>query len=111
MLKRIKHQKRKLSVRARISASGSLPILSIFRSNKHIYATVRGLDGKVVVSTNTLKITGDKKVDAATKVGEEIAKLAKAKDISKVVFDRSGYKYHGRVKAIADAARNNGLEI
>lgn len=100
-----------MSVRARISKSGNLPILSIFRSNKHIYATIRDLDGKVIASTNSLKINNEKKVSASEKVGEEIAKLAKSKDISKVVFDRSGYKYHGRVKAIADAARLGGLEI
>ena len=90
--------------------------LTVFRSGKHIYAQVFSLDGKeVLVQASTLdkevdlKITGN--ADAALKVGEVIGKRALAKGIEKVAFDRSGYKYHGRVKALAEAARTAGLEF
>ena len=90
--------------------------LTVFRSGKHIYAQVFSLDGKeVLVQASTLdkevdlKSTGN--TDAALRVGEVIAKRALAKGIEKVAFDRSGYKYHGRVKSLAEGARASGLKF
>ena len=90
--------------------------LSVNRSSRHIYAQLISADGsKVIASASTLEeslrsgATGNK--DAAAKVGQIIAEKAKAAGISSVAFDRSGYKYHGRVKALADAAREHGLEF
>ena len=90
--------------------------LSVFRSGNHIYAQVFSLDGKeVLVQASTLdkevdlKSTGN--IDAALKVGEVVGKRALAKGIEKVAFDRSGYKYHGRVKSLAEGARASGLKF
>ena len=90
--------------------------LCVFRSSKHIYAQVISADGnKVLASASTLDkelrdgATGN--IDAATKVGQLVATRAKAAGVSQVAFDRSGFKYHGRVKALADAAREAGLEF
>ena len=90
--------------------------LSVYRSSQHIYAQVISADGaKVLASASTLDkelrdgATGN--VDAAKKVGELVAERAKAAGVTQVAFDRSGFKYHGRVKALADAAREGGLEF
>jgi len=90
--------------------------LFVFRSSQHIYAQVISADGnKVLASAWTLYkelrdgATGN--IDAATKVGQLVATRAKAAGVSQVAFDRSGFKYHGRVKALADAAREAGLEF
>src|SRR5450830_1488753 len=90
--------------------------LCVFRSSQHIYAQVISADGnKVLASASTLDkelrdgATGN--IDAATKVGQLVATRAKAAGVSQVAFDRSGFKYHGRVKALADAAREAGLEF
>ena len=90
--------------------------LSVYRSSQHIYAQVISADGaKVLASASTLDkelrdgATGN--VDAAKKVGLLVAERAKAAGITQVAFDRSGFKYHGRVKALADAAREGGLEF
>ena len=90
--------------------------LSVFRSPKHIYAQIIAPDGdRVIASASTLDkdlrggSTGN--VDAAGKVGQLIAERAKAAGVSKVAFDRSGYKYHGRVKAVAEGAREGGLNF
>ena len=90
--------------------------LSVYRSSQHIYAQVISADGaKVLASASTLDkelrdgATGN--VDAAKKVGQRVAERAKAAGVTQVAFDRSGFKYHGRVKALADAAREGGLEF
>ena len=90
--------------------------LCVFRSAQHIYAQVISADGsKVLASASTLDnelrdaATGN--IDAATKVGQLVATRAKAAGVSQVAFDRSGFKYHGRVKALAEAAREAGLEF
>ncbi len=90
--------------------------LSVYRSSQHIYAQVISADGaKVLASASTLDkelrdgATGN--VDAAKKVGLLVAERAKAAGVTQVAFDRSGFKYHGRVKALADAAREGGLEF
>jgi large subunit ribosomal protein L18 len=91
--------------------------LSIHRTPRHIYAQVFDADSKVVAVASTVQkdVAGDLKatgnVEAAKAVGKAIAERAKAKGITQVAFDRSGFKYHGRVKALADAAREHGLEF
>ncbi len=95
---------------AKACASG-LPRLVVFRSNKTIYAQiVDDSKTKVLCGTSGLKLkeTG---VAMATKVGDEIAKLAKTKKVKKIAFDRNGYKFHGQVKALAESARAGGLEF
>ncbi|MEL6746675.1 MAG: 50S ribosomal protein L18 [Pseudomonadota bacterium] len=94
------------------------PRLSVFRSSKHIYAQIIDDQGNVTVasaSTMEKSVMGGLKtgadVEAAKAVGKTIAERAKAKDVSTVIFDRGGYLYHGRVKALADAAREGGLEF
>lgn len=115
--RKIARQRRARKTRARIHA-GERPRLSVFRSGQHIYAQVfapRGGTTLVAASTldssvrENLKATGNK--DAAAAVGKAIAEKAKAAGLSDVAFDRSGYRYHGRVRALADAAREAGLNF
>lgn len=108
--KRLKIKKR---IRARIFGTPERPRLSVFRSNEEIYAQViDDLSGTTIVSASSLKseVKGDKKT-IATEVGKKLATVAKEKGIEKVVFDRNGYLYHGRVKALADGAREGGLQF
>lgn len=88
------------------------PRLSVFVSNKHVYAQIiDDQKGRTLVSARDEEAGGGKTIEIAEKVGELIGKRAKEKKIKKVVFDRGGYRYHGRVKAIAEAARKEGLEF
>ena len=110
--------RRKRRIRKNVSGDATRPRLTVFRSSKHIYAQVID-DGVaqslVAVSTRSKSVaTGikeDDKSGAAAKVGQAIAEACKAKGITKVVFDRNGYAYHGRVKALAESAREAGLEF
>lgn len=109
--------KRKRRVRKKLSSS-SRPRLTVFRSSKHIYAQLlEAGSGKVVCAASTktkdLKTSIAKlnKVDSAKKVGELVGKLAKDKGVEEIVFDRSGYIYHGRVKSLAEGAREAGLKF
>ena len=109
-LRRIKIKQR---VRKHISGTAECPRLTVFRSNKQIYAQViDDLDGKTLASASSLAIT-DKapKKEIAAKVGELIAQKSKEAGIQAVVFDRNGYLYHGRVKELAEAARKGGLKF
>lgn len=114
-LKNKKYQDRKKRVRAKIVGSKDCPRFSVFRSNAHIYGQlVDDLAGKTLVHFSDISLKIKKnvtKTEAAALVGEEIAKLAKAKKIKKIVFDRNGFKYHGRVKSLADGARKGGLDF
>ena len=101
--------------RARISELG-VERLCVYRTPRHIYAQVTTADGSRVLATaSTLekeqKTSATGNVEAATRIGALIAERAKTAGVSKVAFDRSGYNYHGRVKALADAAREGGLEF
>ena len=103
-------------IREKISGTKEVPRLNVFRSNSNIFAQIIDDEaGVTLVSASSLesclKLTNGGNIDAATKVGELLAKKAKKAKISKVVFDRGGYLYHGRVKALAEAARENGLEF
>jgi large subunit ribosomal protein L18 len=108
--------KRHLRIRKHISGNPARPRLSVFRSNKHIYAQI--IDdtvGQTLVAASTMEksvgsgLANTSNIDAAKAVGLAIAKKAVAKEIKEVVFDRGGYLYHGKVKALADAAREGGL--
>jgi large subunit ribosomal protein L18 len=108
--------KRKKRIRSRITGTVERPRLNVFRSLKHIYAqAVVDTTGETLASASTMspELRGNVKypgnVEAAKKVGELIAKKCLEKGIQKVVFDRSGYLYHGRIKALAEAARTSGL--
>ena len=103
-------------IRKQLPGTEAAPRLSVFRSNTGIYAQIIDDDNKkTLVSASSLdkdlKLKNGSNIEAASKVGESIAKKAKEAGITKVVFDRGGYLYHGRVKALADAARSNGLEF
>jgi large subunit ribosomal protein L18 len=111
-------ERRKLRIRRKISGTSDQPRLSVFRSAKHIYAqVVDDVAGTTLAHASTLSrdvrddLNDAKKLDAAKKVGHAIAKLLLAKGIVKIVFDRNGYLYHGRVRALADAAREAGLKF
>jgi len=116
--KQLNLKKRKTRIRGRVYGTEQVPRLVVFRSLKHIYAQVIEPNGSgVVAAASTLqsdikagvKYTGNS--DAAMVVGKMIAERAKAAGVTKVAFDRSGFRYHGRVKALADAARESGLEF
>ena len=111
-------ERRERRVRSIMEGTPERPRLSVFRSTKHIYVQViDDLSGKTLASVSTLSkdikaaIGEANKTDAAKKVGEAIAKACLAQGVKKVAFDRGGYKYHGRVSALADAARSAGLEF
>ena len=111
--KNIKRNRRALKTRSRIELSENNR-LTVFRSNSHIYAQVSNFDGSVILARastleSTLKADNNGNIEAASKVGKLIAERAIEKGIKEVAFDRSGYKYHGRVKALADSAREAGL--
>ena len=117
MDKKIARLRRAKSTRAHIRELG-VPRLSVLRTGQHIYAQLFTADGsKVIASANTLQadvkdgLKNGKNSDAAARVGKVIAERAKAEGIEKIAFDRSGYRYHGRIKALADAAREGGLQF
>lgn len=98
----------------KINGTAECPRLSVFRSNAHIHAQLIddvARNTLVACSSVNLKLENGGNIEAAKKVGAELARLAVAKGIERVVFDRSGYLYHGRVEALANAARENGLKF
>lgn len=113
--KRARRLSRQSRVRGKIQGTAKMPRLSVFRSNKHIY--VQLIDDqmrKTIAASSSLKQTSKKSpkesnLNIAKTVGENLAKIAVKKKITKVVFDRGGYKYHGRVKSLAAGARKGGL--
>jgi large subunit ribosomal protein L18 len=109
-----KRKKRKIRIRKKVKGTKDRPRVSVFRSNRHIYAQVIDDEKHITLaSLNDLKIKTKKtsKKEIARSVGEELAKILKKKKIKSVVFDRGGYKYHGRVKEIAEALRNSGIKF
>ena len=119
MIKKIDSNKARLKrhrrVRAKISGTPERPRLNVFRSTKHIYAQIiDDVNGVTLAAASSMDkgFEGNGgNVEGARKVGEMIAKNAQAKGISEVVFDRGGFVYHGKIKALADAARNGGLNF
>jgi large subunit ribosomal protein L18 len=105
-------ERRRVRVRGRVSGTAKRPRLSVFRSAKHIYAQIINDEkGTTLVSCSDMDVKEGTKTERAFKVGEKLAQSAKKKKIKKVVFDRGGYAYHGRVKAVAEGAREGGLEF
>ncbi|MCK4805685.1 MAG: 50S ribosomal protein L18 [Candidatus Pacebacteria bacterium] len=113
--KKEQREKRHRRVRAKIYGTKDRPRLCIFKSNKHIYVQIINDDkGFTLVFASDLEIKDskkDKRINLAQKVGELIANKAKDKKITKILFDRGGFKYHGRVKTLADEARKHGLQF
>ncbi len=110
-----KRYRRHKRVRAKIFGNAKVPRLGVFRSGLHIYAQVIDDEkGKTLLSASDRELKrkkGQKKIDRAKEVGKLIAKKALEKKIEKVVFDRGGYQYHGRVRALAEGAREGGLKF
>ena len=110
-------KRRKIRIRKKVSGTAERPRLVIFRSNAHLYVQlVDDVAGNTLAAASTLTLNRagaalKSNKDSAVKVGQEIARLAKEKNIAAVVFDRNGYIYHGRVKALADGAREAGLKF
>ena len=112
--KNVSRVRRHARVRAKISGTAEAPRLCVYRSNKNIEAQlIDDTKGNTLVSSSSmsLKLENGSNIEAAAKVGKDIAEKALAKGLKKIVFDRSGYIYHGRVKALAEAAREAGLEF
>ena len=109
VMRKIRHTR----VRNKIAGTSEVPRLNVFRSNNNIFAQIIDEKQTTLVSSSSveLKINNGGNVEGAKLVGADIAKKAKKAKITKVVFDRGGYLYHGRVKALAEAARENGLEF
>ena len=111
----VKTEKRmriKKKIRTRVSGTASIPRLSVFRSNAFIYAQlIDDASGKTLAAASDIKMKSGTKAERALKVGAAIAEAAKAAMIIKVVFDRNGFKYTGRIKSLADEARKSGLEF
>lgn len=104
--------KNRVRIRRKLSGTGERPRLSVYRSTHHIYAQIiDDVTGKTLAEASTKKIGGTSNQKSAKAVGAEVAKLALSKNITSVVFDRSGYLYHGKIKAIADGAREAGLQF
>ena len=118
-LKKKRQQRRKLSVRKKITGTFDRPRMSVYRSLNNIFVQIiNDEEGKTLLSASSIdkEIKGQipeqaKKSDLSTIVGKVIAQRALANNITKVVFDRNGYNYHGRIKALAESARENGLNF
>jgi large subunit ribosomal protein L18 len=116
--KKIRQLRRRRHVRGKIVGTAERPRLSVFRSSKHIYAQlIDDLSGVTLVTTSSLAVEVKKdltyggNIKGATAVGKRLAEVAKEKGIQQVAFDRGHYRYHGRIKALADAAREAGLKF
>jgi len=111
--KTARRKKIRLGIRRKISGTAERPRVSVFKSNKAIYAQViDDVNGKTLASASTKEIGKDGlNVEIAKEVGKKLAENAKGAGIENVIFDRAGYKYHGRVKSLADGAREGGLKF
>lgn len=104
------HRKRR--IRAKVFGTAKRPRLAVFRSLKNIYVQIIDDEkGATLVAANLSEIKGKNNLESAGKIGELIAKKCQEKKITEIVFDRSGYKYHGKVKALAEGARKGGLKF
>lgn len=109
------YARRKAAVRKKLLGVGNKPRLTVFRSSQHIYAQIIDVvGGKILASASDLSLKGPEKLTKSgksTAVGADLAQKAKKVGATKVMFDRGAYKYHGRIKALAEAARKGGLEF
>jgi len=107
-----KRQRIHLRIRKRLKGTAERPRLAVYRSNKDIYCQlIDDVKNVTIAATSSKEIKEGNKSEQATNVGKQIADMAKQSNIETVVFDRGGYLYHGRVKALADGARENGLKF
>ncbi|MCA9380024.1 50S ribosomal protein L18 [Candidatus Dojkabacteria bacterium] len=105
-----RRNRRKLKIRNRVIGTMERPRLSVYRTNQHIYAQlVDDSNSQTLMATSDVKLEKGTKSEKAKLVGESLAKLAQAKKITKVVFDRNGFKFHGRIKELAQGAKDGGL--
>lgn len=111
--KNVRRARRKTGIRKRVLGTPERPRLTVYRSLNHMYAQViDDLSGKTLVASSTTKGTeSGGNIEAAKSVGKDLADKAKAAGITQVAFDRNGFRYHGRIKALADAAREAGLQF
>jgi len=108
----LRRNKRIKKIRSRISGTADRPRFAVHRSNQHIFAQlIDDKSGKTILALSDLKIAKGTKSEKAKQVGEEIAKIAKTKKITEAVFDRRGFKFHGRIKELAEGARAGGLNF
>ena len=110
VMRKIRHTR----VRNKIAGTSEVPRLNVFRSNNNIFAQIIDDEKQITLVSSSsveLKLNNGGNIEGAKLVGKDIAEKAKKKNITKVVFDRGGYLYHGRVEALAEAARENGLEF
>ena len=113
-LKTVRRTRRKAGIRKRLYGTAEQPRLSVFRSSKHVYAQViDDASGRTLASASSVaaKMGNGATVEAAKEVGQKVASAAKEAGIETVAFDRNGFRFHGRVKALADAAREGGLKF
>ncbi|MGB5810186.1 MAG: 50S ribosomal protein L18 [Polyangiales bacterium] len=104
--------RRQLRIRKKVQGTAERPRLSVFRSAKHIYAQViDDVGGRTIAAASSVATTDGTKVDVAKSVGSTVAKACIDKGVEQVVFDRGGYRYHGRVRALAESAREAGLKF
>ncbi|MFO0874981.1 MAG: 50S ribosomal protein L18 [Phycisphaerales bacterium] len=117
ILKNVRRQRRKQGIRKRVFGSPDRPRLTVFRSIKHIYVQViDDLSGRTLAAASSVdgavaENASGSNAEAAKAIGKAIAERARKAGVSKVVFDRNGFRYHGRIKALADAAREGGLQF
>ena len=108
--KRDRRNRRKLKIRNRVIGTNERPRLSVYRTNQHIYAQlVDDSNSQTILATSDVKLEKGTKSEKAKLVGEKLAKLNQKKKITKVVFDRNGFKFHGRIKELAQGAKDGGL--
>lgn len=111
-VKQVKRNKIHRKIRMRISGTALRPRFCVFKSANHMYAQlIDDTTGKVLVAVSDMKMKKGTKAAHATEIGKEVAKAALAKKIEKVVFDRGGFVFHGRIKAVAEGAREGGLKF
>ena len=111
-IKKQKIEKRHKKIRAKANGTSLVPRLSVYRSNKYIYAQlIDDIAKNTIISLSSAKVQGKTFVERSRETGKQIAKVAETKNISKVVFDRGGFRYAGRVRALAEGAREGGLKF
>ncbi|MBI2064367.1 MAG: 50S ribosomal protein L18 [Candidatus Yanofskybacteria bacterium] len=110
--KKLNRSRRHRKVRAKISGTSSRPRIAVFKSNQYIYAqVVDDESGKTLLSVSDMEVKKGKKSEKALKIGETLAARMKEKGLLEAVFDRGGFKFHGRVKSVADGLRNGGIKF
>ncbi len=111
-LKQIRRDRRRTGIRKRVTGTPERPRLTVYRSQKHMYAQIiDDVAGKTLAAASSSKLDKGTNKDAATQVGKQLAQAALAAGIKAVAFDRNGFRFHGRIKALADAAREGGLQF